>query len=60
MLRDEGPLVPLAGCTDIYVNLNFGTLPQKRFLNLWPLDELRTIEMRDGALSIGALATYTR
>ncbi len=60
MLRDEGPLVPLAGCTDVYVNLNFGTLPQKRFLNLWALDELRRIEMRHGALSIGALATYTR
>ena len=26
MLRDEGPLVPLAGCTDLYVALNFGTL----------------------------------
>ncbi len=60
MLRDEGPLVPLAGCTDVYVNINFGTMAQKRFLNLWPLDELRKIEMRDGALSIGALATYTR
>src|SRR6266516_3539989 len=59
MLRDEGPLVPLAGCTDVYVNLNFGSLPQKRFLNLWPLDELRGIAMRDGALSIGALTTYT-
>jgi CO/xanthine dehydrogenase FAD-binding subunit len=60
MLRDEGPLLPLAGCTDVYVNLNFGILPQKRFLNLWDLDELRKIEMRDGRLSIGALATYTR
>ena len=60
MLRDEGPLVPLAGCTDVYVNLNFGILPQKRFLNLWGLDELRKIETRDGVLSIGALATYTR
>ncbi len=60
MLRDEQPVVPIAGCTDIYVNLNFGTLPQKRFLNLWPLDELRRIEMRGGLLSIGALATYTR
>ena len=26
MLRDEGPLVPLAGCTDVYVSLNAGTL----------------------------------
>lgn len=60
LLREEGPLTPLAGCTDVYVNLNFGVLPQKRFLNLWRLDELRRIEMRDGLLSIGALATYTR
>jgi CO/xanthine dehydrogenase FAD-binding subunit len=60
MLRDEGPLVPLAGCTDVYVNLNFGSLPQKRFLNLWSLDELRRIEIRGGLLSIGALATYTQ
>jgi CO/xanthine dehydrogenase FAD-binding subunit len=60
MLRDEGPVVPLAGCTDVYVNLNFGILPQKRFLNLWRLDELRRIEIRGGLLSIGALATYTR
>jgi CO/xanthine dehydrogenase FAD-binding subunit len=60
MLRDEGPLVPLAGCTDVYVNLNFGTSRDTRFLNLWPLDELRRIEIRDGLLSIGALATYTQ
>src|SRR6266581_1992929 len=60
MLRDEGPLMPLAGCTDIYVNLNFGTLPQKRFLNLWHLDPLRKIAMRGDILSIGALATYNR
>jgi xanthine dehydrogenase small subunit len=59
MLRDEGPLVPLAGCTDVYVGLNFGTLPAKRFLDLWPLAELRRIRLADGALSIGALATYT-
>ena len=26
MLRTDGPLVPLAGCTDVYVGLNFGTL----------------------------------
>ena len=59
MMRDESPLVPLAGCTDVYVGLNFGTLPAKRFLDLWPLDELRRIRVSNGALSIGALATYT-
>jgi xanthine dehydrogenase small subunit len=59
MLRDEQPLTPLAGCTDIYVNLNFGTLREKRFLNLWNLGSLRRIAMRGKTLSIGALATYT-
>jgi CO/xanthine dehydrogenase FAD-binding subunit len=59
MLRDEGPLVPMAGCTDLYVSLNFGTLKETRFLNLWGLDGLRAIEMRGGLLSIGALATHT-
>src|SRR3954470_15354111 len=58
MLRDEGPLVPMAGCTDLYVSLNFGTLQDTRFVNLWPLDELRTIGERGGILSIGALVTH--
>jgi xanthine dehydrogenase small subunit len=59
MLRDEGPLTPMAGCTDLYVALNFGTLDDTRFLNLWRLDGLRRIDVRRGILSIGALATYT-
>ena len=59
MLRDEGPLTPLAGCTDLYVNLNFGTLQEKRFLNLWPLDALRGVRLRNSTLVIGALTTYT-
>ena len=59
MLRDEGPLVPMAGCTDLYVALNFGTLRPTRFLNLWNLDSLRGIEVRGATLRIGALTTYT-
>ncbi|HMB80633.1 MAG TPA: FAD binding domain-containing protein [Vicinamibacterales bacterium] len=59
MLRDEGPLVPMAGCTDLYVSLNFGTLKDTRFLNLWGLAGLRAIEVRGDVLAIGALATHT-
>jgi CO/xanthine dehydrogenase FAD-binding subunit len=59
MLRDDGPLTPLAGATDLYVAVNFGTLTATRFLNLWNLDSLRRITMRNGVVSIGALATYT-
>jgi CO/xanthine dehydrogenase FAD-binding subunit len=59
LLRDEGPLVPLAGCTDLYVALNFGTLPATRFLDLWRIDSLRRIAVKERTLAIGALATYT-
>lgn len=59
MLRDDGPLVPLAGATDLYVALNFGTLTATRFLDLWPLEPLRRIEMHGEVLSLGALVTYT-
>jgi xanthine dehydrogenase small subunit len=59
MMSDEA-LIPLAGATDLYVSLNFGTLPGPRFVDLWRLAALRKIEKRDGVLSIGALATYTQ
>jgi CO/xanthine dehydrogenase FAD-binding subunit len=59
MLRDEGPLTPLAGCTDLYVSLNFGTLQETRFLNLWGLEALRAIDVKRDVLTIGALATHT-
>jgi CO/xanthine dehydrogenase FAD-binding subunit len=60
MLRDEAPLVPLAGATDLYVLLNAGTLPGRRFIDLGPLSPLRRIAMREETLVIGALATYTQ
>lgn len=60
MLRAHKDVTPIAGCTDVYVGLNFGTLKAKRFLNLWKLDGLRKIEKKRDRLSIGALATYTQ
>jgi xanthine dehydrogenase small subunit len=59
MLRDEPALVPLAGCTDLYVAVNFGTLAGSRFLDLWPLTPLRRITVEGDTLVIGALTTYT-
>jgi xanthine dehydrogenase small subunit len=58
MLREK-PLVPIAGATDLYVGLNFGTLPAQRFLDLTRLDELRGISERDDLLVIGAGASFT-
>jgi CO/xanthine dehydrogenase FAD-binding subunit len=51
--------VPIAGATDLYVGLNFGTLAARRFLDIWPLDELRSISVAGDRLVLGALATYT-
>ena len=59
MLRDDPTLIPMAGCTDIYVGVNFGTLTGTKFLDLWPLERLRKIQLKDDVLQIGALATYT-
>ena len=59
MMRDEGPLTPLAGCTDVYVNLQFGTQTTTRFIDLWPLAELRGIEQTRDTIRIGALTTYS-
>ncbi len=59
-LATPDPPSPIAGCTDVFVGLNFGTETRKRFLNLWGLDELRKIELKKDLLSIGALATHTQ
>jgi xanthine dehydrogenase small subunit len=58
ILADEQRM-PIAGATDVYVALNFGTLAARRFLDIWKLDELRGISLRGDTLVIGALATYT-
>jgi len=58
LLRERAPVLPMAGCTDLYVSANLGTLAERRLLSLWHLDPLRRIELRAGVLSIGALATY--
>ena len=58
MLRDEGPLTPLAGCTDVFVQFNSGAQPARAFLDLSRLSALRRIRVDESRLVIGALATY--
>jgi CO/xanthine dehydrogenase FAD-binding subunit len=58
LMRDE-PRTPLAGSTDLFVELNFGILKPRRFLDIWALDELRDIALRDETLVLGALTTFT-
>lgn len=59
MMREDGPLTPLAGCTDVYVNLQFGTARETRYIDVWPLEELRGISADKHTLRIGALNTYS-
>jgi CO/xanthine dehydrogenase FAD-binding subunit len=60
LVHDEGPLVPLAGGTDLYVGLHFGSVAGRRFLDLQGLRALRGIRLRGETLVIGALTTYTQ
>jgi xanthine dehydrogenase small subunit len=58
MMVDQ-PCVPIAGCTDVFVELHFGQRPgTQTFLDLSGLDELRGIRKRGDTLDIGALTTY--
>jgi xanthine dehydrogenase small subunit len=59
LLASDATLTPIAGCTDVYVGLHFGTVKERRFIDLWPLDELRGISAKGGVLRVGALTTYT-
>jgi CO/xanthine dehydrogenase FAD-binding subunit len=58
MLRDE-PALPIAGCTDVYVAMNAGTLTERRLVDLWGLDELRGIAATRRGVTIGALTTFS-
>jgi CO/xanthine dehydrogenase FAD-binding subunit len=55
-----GPLVPIAGGTDIMVRITgeLGPLPE-RMLDLSRLDALEGISLADGSLVLGARTTYT-
>jgi xanthine dehydrogenase small subunit len=55
----EEARTPIAGATDLYVSLNFGTLAPRRFVDIWGLDELRGIDVRNDMLVMGGLTTYT-
>jgi CO/xanthine dehydrogenase FAD-binding subunit len=55
------PHRPIAGGTDLLVLLTgeIGPAPE-RVIDLWRVEELRGIHVRDGVLEIGALTTYTQ
>jgi len=50
---------PIAGGTDLYVAIEAGRAPARRFLDLSRLDDLRGITGDRGGLRLGALTTYS-
>jgi CO/xanthine dehydrogenase FAD-binding subunit len=56
----DDQITPIAGGTDVMVRIT-GEIgePPGRMIDLWRLDELRGISSDGGAISIGALTTYT-
>ena len=58
LAEDDGARRPFAGGTDLMVLLASGALRHTRFVSLWGLQVLRTIEV-SAAVRIGALTTFT-
>jgi len=59
MMQRDPALTPIAGCTDVYVALQFGTTDRSKFIDIWRLSELRGIRLVGDTLVLGALATHT-
>jgi CO/xanthine dehydrogenase FAD-binding subunit len=59
LAREPGAWKPFAGGTDLMVLLEAGKLPHKNYVNIWPLQELRGIEVTNTHVTLGALTTYT-
>jgi CO/xanthine dehydrogenase FAD-binding subunit len=59
LLSEPDAPMPLAGGTDLFVFLNDGKQPARRYLDLTRLAELRGIEAGSAALRLGARTTYT-
>jgi CO/xanthine dehydrogenase FAD-binding subunit len=60
LAQDKRAWQPFAGGTDLMVLLEAGKLPQKNYVNIWNLSELRGIEVTDRHVILGALTTYTQ
>ncbi len=59
LVQHDLPIQPLAGGTDLYVYLNAGALPSCTFLDLSRFEELRCTNIKDDAIEIGALTSFT-
>lgn len=56
---EPGVWKPFAGGTDLMVLLEAGRLAHRNYINIWPLGELRGIQITGQHVTLGALTTYT-
>jgi CO/xanthine dehydrogenase FAD-binding subunit len=60
LLADQpGVWRPLAGGTDVMVQLAAGTLSHREYFSVWGIGELRRIEVDADVVTIGALTTFS-
>jgi CO/xanthine dehydrogenase FAD-binding subunit len=59
LANEPGVWKPLAGGTDLMVLLEAGKLPHRNYINIWKLDELRSVEIDPQHITVGTLTTYT-
>src|SRR5579864_5866190 len=59
LAREPGQWLAIAGGTDLMVQYAAGKLAARKLVSLWNLPELRTIEVSEKEIRIGACCTYT-
>ena len=59
LANEPGVWKTFAGGTDLMVLLEAGKLPHRNYINIWKLDELRSVEIEPQHITVGALTTYT-
>lgn len=60
LLSDQpGVWRPLAGGTDVMVQLAAGTLAHRQYVSVWGIRELRGIEVDSEVVTVGALTTFS-
>jgi CO/xanthine dehydrogenase FAD-binding subunit len=59
LANEPGVWKPFAGGTDLMVLLEAGKLSHENYINIWPFNELHTIDVTNDHITLGALTTYT-
>jgi CO/xanthine dehydrogenase FAD-binding subunit len=59
LAREPGQWLPIAGGTDLMVQYASGKLAARKLLSLWGFPELRTIDVSEKEIQVGAGCTYT-